>query len=616
MAKYLGYFLPGLILVLAVLGARLQSDIPLFIMLGLVIAALLLMVFNRIEEKQYPILIYFITLGMVYQLTLLSNYVVGTDIHYEYYYALQTYNTGHWDYTIPHSYNAAMSVTVFLPFMAKLLHIPLAWAFKIFPPLFLSGIPVVAYYIFKREFNSKAAFLGVFFFISVPTMFLELSGLAKQAIGELFLVLCLGLIAYNFLNLKKWLRYALIVLFGMLTIVSHYSMGGALFCYLGGALVLFAIGKYLFKLKPDIHLGWLTLSTVIIITFGVLFYGWAAQGNPLKDITGSARIELGRLFVTQPTIPTSASTDNPISTSQPVTTTPTTSVIPILESAQNSPTYEKHWQYPEATVAVALGADFASADGISKTFRVFQFITEGLVIIGVAYVALHFRKYSLGYLVFTFLSCFMLGLVIFFPGFSPILNASRFYNLALLFLAPMAIVSGRLVLRSYKALAILVFVPYFIFTSGAVFELVKIDNVSSITVPYSHALSAIRTDSTAVFTDNDIKVRDWLEANNKYPIYGDMWGATAMSEVEANIGKEAVFYFLYYDNEPAPRPVPKESYLILRERNTEKQEVTYYVGVGLRRTMTYEEARFTEVLKDRPIIYQAGDAVAYGFQGE
>lgn len=603
----LGYILSASIVGLAILGARIQNDIPLFIMLALIVLTLILVLYEKIKPKQYPILIYFTTLGLVYQLTFLSNYIVGTDIHYEFYYALQTYLHGHWDYTIGHSYNASMSVNVFLPMLAKTTHIGLEWAFKIIPPLFLSGIPVIAYYIFRKEFKEKAAFLSTFFFISVPTMFLELSGLAKQEFGELFLIACLGLIAYNVPKLQR-VRYPLIALFGILTIISHYSMGGALFCYLVGVIPLFLIGKYLFKMKPDIKLIPLVITSAVIIVFGIWYYGTVTQGLVLKDITDSMKIELNKVLP-NPIPIQPISTINPNKPDAP----PSADEPIIVDDGRDSPTYAKHWRWPEPAIALATGLDFARTIPIGKVFRVFQYITEILIIVGTVSIFINFRKYSLGYLAFVVLSGLILIMTIFFPGFSPILNASRFYNLALLFLSPSIVVGGKIILRNYKTLAFGVFIPYFAFTSGAVFELTRMTDVSTVTIPYSHALSAIRTDSTALFTVNDIKARNYVNENNLYPLYGDMWGATALSEVKLNlVQRQFVFYLIWDEGTMTMLPIADNTYVFLRERNTEKQELTFYVGVGMRLIHTYDETKIKDLLEGRKILYQVGNAIVYG----
>lgn len=603
MGKYAGYILSVAILALGIVGARLQNNTLLFAMLGVIIVALLLVVFDRINERQYPVLLFFIGLGLTYQVSLQTNYLVGTDIHYEYYFARQTYDNGSWDSTIGHSYNAATSISVFIPMMARLLHIPLEWAFKVIPPLFLAGVPVVVYHIFKREFDTKMAFLSVFFFISVPTMFLELSGLAKQAIGELFLISCLALIVYS--NLKGWQRYGAIGGLAVLTTLAHYSMGGTLFFFLLGAIILFPIGKYIFRRTPNVSMKYLALTFVVFTVVSGLFYGWVAKGAPLQDILTSAGITSGVI-----------KNNKPVEMSQLSSSTRT------AEPVAGTSGYA-HWVYPEPAVAVALGADFGGVDNLSRVFRIFQYVTQILVVIGGIMLLIRYKRQSLGYMVFLALSGAMLSLVIFYPGFSPLFNASRFYNLILLFMAPAMIVGGKLVFRNYKLLTIVVLIPYFLFTSGAIFEVVKIQSVYRITIPYSHSLSAVRLDTTALFTDNDIVARDWVKANGKFPVYGDMWGSTAMFEVQSNLDlsgvnvmleKGLVYTFKFIETSALPNPIPDDSYILLRERNTEKRAITYQVGVGLRRTVGYDEVGFGEVLAGRVVLFQSGNAVVYGMR--
>ncbi len=599
--NYLGYILSLIILTLSILGARLQNNYVLYAMLSIIIVSLLFVVFDKVNEKQYPVLIFFIGLGLIYQVSLMTNYLVGTDIHYEYYFALQTYNNGSWDSTLGHSYNAATSISVFIPMMARLLHIPLEWAFKVIPPLFLASIPVVTYHIFKNEFDAKTAFLSTFFFISIPTMFLELSGLAKQAIGELFLISCLSLIVYNTFK-RRWLRYVLICLFAVLTALSHYSMGGTLFCYLLGAVILLPIGKYLFRRPLNITLKYLVIVFLLFTAISGLFYGWASRGAPLQDILASAGMTSG-------VIP---------SPSAGLITPPDS----VMYGEDSGSSHYNHWVYPEPAVAVALGADFSSADPISKVFRIFQYITQILIIVGYVYLLIHYKKRSLGYMVFLCLSGVLLCMVIFWVGFSPLFNASRFYNLILLFMSPAMIIGGKLIFRNYKILTIAVLIPYFIFTSGAVFEIAKIDNLNSITIPYSHSLSANRLDSTALFTNDDIIVRDWIKANDKFPIYGDLWGATAMFEVQSNlslkvnkmIDKPFIYCFLYDEDKLEYQIIPDDCYIYLRERNVEYEELTYQVGVGLRESLSYDVVKFDDVLEGRQVLFQSGNSVVYGYK--
>jgi len=592
-------------------------------MLGTIILSVILVTFDKINEKQYPVLVFCICLGMVYQMTLISNYIVGTDIHYEHYFALSTYNTGVWDSAVGHSYNAATSVTVLIPVLARILHIPLEWAFKVIPPLFLAGIPVISYLIFRKEFGGKVAFLSAFFLISMPTIALELSGLAKQSIGELFLIMCLGLIAYNIYNLK-WARYALIGMLALLTVVSHYSMGGVLICFLIGTTVLLLAGKLVLKvmpsfaLRPSINNGYLSAIFAVFMILTVLFYGWAAQGAAWLDITGSAawlaKVPYPVEYVHIPKeIPDAI---------DHIAVPPDVGISPGAEQFKPDGTPvisdDNLWTWPEPAVKAAIGLDFFDVPLLPKLFRIFQFLTQLLIVIGVAAIFWRHKRHNLTYLILLALSGMMLALMVFTPGFSSLLNASRLYNLVLLFMAPAIIVGGKLILRNYKAIVIGVLIPYFIFTSGVVYELTGSTNLHSVTVPYSHALSAARTDSTGLFTDNDMAARDWVADNAAYPVYGDLWGSTAVLEKQTNLSFEVnrqmkdKLVVVLWIFEGRFNIIPNDCHILLRERNTENRELTYLLGVGLRAIRSYDEVGFDKDIADRPIVFQAGNAIVYG----
>lgn len=626
MHKYAGYILSAIILTLSILGARLQENAFLYAMLGVVILSVVLVLFDRVDRQQYPVLIFFMCLGLIYQTTLLSNFLIGTDVLYEYQFAVRTFNNGYWDYTLGHSYNSAASISVFLPFLARFLHLPLEWVFKIVPPLFLAGIPTVTYFIFKKEFNTKTAFIAAFFFISIPTVLVELPGIAKQSIGELFLVLCLCLIISNAIK-KKLIRYPLIGLFALLTMLSHYSMGGVLWGYLLGSVVLLLVAKYLVKLKPTVHIGLLCLAIVVSVSIGVTYYGWADRGAALADIKACVSFQVNRVIEDDPIIVTlpdafpDAFPDAPPTAPRlPEGATPgrpSDAPIPLFGSGGGVELVSWLTQ-DDPMLAFATGGDFFISPLLGKLFRILQYMTQLLLIIGVIVILRNFRKYSPEYLAMCFLGVVMMALVVFYPGVSTLLNATRFYNLALLFMAPAIVVGGRLLFRNYKALVIGVLIPYFLFTSGAVFEMSKSTDISTIYIPYTHALSAIRVDTAAVFTDNDIIVRDWVKANNKFPVYGDIGGANAMLAVQSNLGLEVntllkswvVSWLVYRDGKL--ESLPDDCYIILRERNVETETLTFQVGVGLRRIMSYADADFHKVLEDRTIVFRSGNALVYG----
>ncbi|MFA6358842.1 MAG: hypothetical protein WCY09_09330, partial [Candidatus Omnitrophota bacterium] len=159
--------------------------------------------------------------------------MVGSDIHLEYYFANQTLLNG-WNSSLPHAYNGALSITLLAPALSKLLNVDLYFIFKWVFPLFYSFVPVVMYFIYRKFLTDKQSFFAAIFMIIVPTFFIEVTGIAKEQIGELFLVLAI----LCMLN-KKWIG---LFVFGVLTVLAHYSMGYMLAFYLVtfcGVLFLF-----------------------------------------------------------------------------------------------------------------------------------------------------------------------------------------------------------------------------------------------------------------------------------------------------------------------------------------------------------------------------------------
>jgi len=624
LTKHTGYILSAVILTLSILGSRLQENLFLYAMLAVIILSVILVCWDKIPEKQYPFLIFFTCLGLVYQTTLLSNNLVGTDILYEYQFAVNTFETGAWDSTIGHSYNSSTAISVFLPLLAHFLHLPLVWVFKVVPPLFLAGIPTIVYFVFRREFDTKTAFLSAFFFISIPTMLVELTGNARQSIGEFFLVSCLCLVISNTIKQKR-IRYPLMGLCALLAMLSHYSMGGILWAYLFGAVVLLTVAKYVIKLKPTVSLGLLVLTFIVVVPIGVLFYGWADRGAALADIKACVSFQIGRVLEETDTIPLDISSSRPVAPATPDTSAagrPAASDSPIPIFGSGGGVDAATWfLQTDPMLAFATGGDFFVSSPLGKLFRLFQYMTQLLIIIGMVVMLKNFRKHRPEYLAMCILGVVMMALVIFYPGMSTLLNATRFYNLALLFMAPTIIVGGKLLFRSYKILAIGVLIPYFLFTSGAVFELSKSTNISVIDIPYTHALSATRMDTAAVFTENDIIVRDWVKTNAMFPICGDIGGANAILSVQSNLGPGVnklltdwiVIWFVYRDGRLDP--IPDDHYVIVRERNTETQTLTYQLGVGLRMIQSYEEAGFYKVLDGREVVFQSGNAMVYGLKG-
>ena len=83
-------FLATVSLITIILAARLGS--PLLISIGIVLIAVLFLLvsLNVVKKHLYPIILYLISLSLLFETTLISNYLIGSDIHIEYYFARLT----------------------------------------------------------------------------------------------------------------------------------------------------------------------------------------------------------------------------------------------------------------------------------------------------------------------------------------------------------------------------------------------------------------------------------------------------------------------------------------------------------------------------------------------
>jgi len=598
--------LGALILGLSILGARLQSNPILYTMLFLICLSLLLVAFDKLKTS--PLLIFCIGLGMLYQTTLMSPYLIGTDIQAEFYVAHLTYMNHHWNYSMPFIYNSAMGIALFAPFFSLLSHISLYWVFKALLPLFLAGVPVLLFYIYKKEFGDKASFLACFLLMAVPTFFTELVSSTRQQMAEFVLVSLFGLLLLRWKsNWKYLLVFILLVIVGLL----HYSMGAIAYIYLGAFVSSVLAFRYILKTKIDIKLKILMpLILVSILIYGGYLHS-VAGGRPYTAVTYLTQ------YLTKwvPTLWEGRA--NPITPSDLLPGN-NTDIPPILHITSTgvteggNVTEDKGGTFLNMftpVTRVALGLDFMEASTLGKVFRVLQILTQLMVIIGLVVVVRSWKKYSPKFLSLIAGAVLILVLVLLLPGFSAVLNATRFYQIALLLLSPIAIVGGLRIFRSPKVLSCIL-VLYLVFTSGLIYEITKQTRIGT-DLPYSYALSSNRVGVAGLYTLNDGKVRDFILDNPEVrPVYSDLHGTFFLQNF---IWPTEGINFLHYTY----KLQPDNAYVFLTEWSEGHQSIVYWVDIGEKLVVPYNEpvTSMDTVLEGRQIIYQAGLAKLYGPKG-
>lgn len=572
------------------------------------IAVIFLIAFNKID-RYIPIYVFALALAMIWQNTMLGTYAVGNDLHREILLAREAFSNG-WDptnYTVYMS-NSSVVIGVIAPFLSRILHMDMVWIFKAILPIFLAGVPVVLYYAFSKQFGDKRAFFATMFFISVPVLTMEISTIVKSMVAELFLALMILALVSKLSTYQKTFAISGCLVAMMF---SHYTIAIIAVMYLVGIMLVSLVANWS-RIREYIGekrlVVWpVAVCMVLVVGLGYVYYTSVGNGaviESVKRISGwVGETPASMIVVDTPTTPTEPSEPSePVEPSQPDEPSqpvqPVESVEPTV-LADSSSYLEKQPQMVQA----GIGLDFAESTLSGKAFRIVQYSTQGLLLLGAVYLIVNRKKYNFtaeftaGIIgAFILLSC-----CIFIPNFSRIINMTRFYHLSLFFLAPLLIVGLEAIFRSRMRHAASVLLGiYLLFTSGFIYEVTQSEVIERVNLPYSSAFSADRTGLVGIYTENDIDAAKWISEQN-YKVAGDVNAILLISGyVEAIPRLKPSITCKRYDMEE-----PEEGTLIfLTEWNIEHNKITKPINVG---------TRFYEEIPDNlgELVYASGNVRIY-----
>lgn len=602
----------------------------------------ILVAFGVLEKNQYPYLLFAIALGMTFQVTLAGPYLIGSDVHVEYYWS-QFYSGE--DVWFPLRYYcpaAGMGAVIFAPMLQKVLFIPNLWTYKLVFPIFFALVPVVLYLLFNRWLDGKKAFIAVFMFIAFPAFLLEMPAIPESMLAELLLVIAIYLIIVEKFRLRY--RIPLIIACGFLSGFVHYSTGFIMMIFLGCAF----FSRIIFRTRNGIPHKVMAVICIIVYAGSFAFFATVADGAVMVKVSGiynnwapaSMRLHTWNYMpandeAPQPLPPANLPDANRGSTSYvpekfkiavPSTPPSEKTATEIVEMTIESPTeivtidastgevlrieqkegpkkvtpwFERYHDLMETT----LGLDFMDVGIPGKSFRVL------LWLVGLCYfLGLYAMRKNKEFWIFA-VGAFVLVGACLLPRVSPILNASRFAHFALIGLAPLFILGGQFIFRSPKVLVVCLVIPYFLFTSGFIFEALKCEELIDINIPYSYSLSNHRIDlGEASVTENDVKVAEWIAENQyTFPLFADVFGQRVLNEM---LGYRPDLMRAFYGH---LRWMPKTSYYVfIRERNVRDEQLVIYAGIGQKDYYSFEMYNLDI---EKNILFQSGDARVLYIEG-
>jgi uncharacterized membrane protein len=509
---------------------------------------------NRIPSYLYGVVVFGAALALLLHVSLFSRYIVGFDIFGEYALYSSTLDNLYWSSAYQTSYNAMLSVTVLPTAYSVVLGLDGTWLFKIVYPAIFAFVPLGLFALFKCKMSREVAFFSAVFFISNVAFFTDLTQLGRQMIGELFYVLLLITVFSG--SLKNTTKGLLFAIFSLGLIVSHYSLAYVFFASIAIVWLIASIRKRQIK----------AVTGSMVILFGVMTFAWfiytssgAAFNNLLLSID-----HVRDSFLFDFLNPASRGTQ-------------------VLDAVGQAGTVT-FWHF--------MG-------------RLQFYIVEGLILLGFLALIIKKKRKFLhdDFNVLMLCNLLILGACVALPNFAAVFTASRFYHITLLLLSPLCILGGLAGLKFFtrkrvkkkillSAIVALVIIPFFLFQTGFVYEIVKDDSIS---LPLSaYRLNPTQLAQRGVISSYDVSGAVWLAE------YGD-----AGKPVYADVNSYSIFgYTGILKGVPLTPYITAESgsYMYLNQVNIRDGIVFQYSG-----GQTFNVSQITSNIRAMNTVYSSGD---------
>ena len=524
-----------------------------------------------------------IGIALLWHWSLISPELVGGDILSEYATQRVVMDNSIWDSSISTNVNAMLSIVMLAPVYSLVLNLDTAWIFKVVYPMFFCLVPLALFQVYIKQTNDKIAFFAAFFFISFIVV------MPRMLVAELFLTLSVLLFLDKEMNTTK--RAALLIIFGFSIIVSHYCISYLYILYLLIALCLLLLWRNdvvkrmwegiatrftkfrhsvnITRQSPKLvseHLSPSTLTGTYVMLFIVLCLAWymyVSSGSPLS------------------------------------------SVVRIGDHIYSSLTTE--FLSPGATdphILQAFGLMPMRGGEIEwEIARVLQYITQFFIVVGIIGLIANWRKtrFQPEYVAMSLVSMVILSLAVILPYFTKYLHMMRIYHTTLLFLAPLCVLGGiavshwlsrllplhrlrRIATSAHlKMVVILVLVPYFLFSTGFIFEL---SGATATSMP----LSLYKAD-WRFYPQTDIHACQWIA-----------YSAEPNLVHTDSFGRGILFYMLGINAKAGPLPehLSQGEYIFLRYWNIKHGQFIGHQRIDL------QSEESLAILRDKSKIYSNG----------
>jgi len=409
----------ALVVFTAIGSVNLLPAVP-YVVFGAVGVFTILAIMGKVDKRYYPIYIYGLAVSLLWQTSMLGTYIIGVDIHTEYFVSNWIIENG-WDLSWANNSATSWVLGIIAPALDKV-GIDLVWQFKMLFPMVCALAPVFLFYAFRRRLGADKAYLAGLFYMTMPMFTMEAVSIVKSQWAYMFIALMVLFLASDY---KPWKKSLGIVGAGLGAAFSHYAIALMVFAYIVAIFGMLLITNW-GKLRTwfggkRLPLRYLALSCSVLLGLMFAWYSVVGQGC----IVNVAFAIGGNLAEVTKEVVSSDSTEQAerfYYYTQPVEK-------------------DNYLDTQEQLIRTAIGLDFMRATNLGKVFRVFQYLTQIFMIFGFAYVLLKKGYGFTGeYLASVVASFGLLACCVFLPFFSTTLSTTRYYALSLLFISPMLVI--------------------------------------------------------------------------------------------------------------------------------------------------------------------------------
>jgi uncharacterized membrane protein len=518
----------------------------------------------------YPMAVFVVSISLLLQKSLISNYLTGWDIQLEYSTSAHVVSDSYWNQALPDPNNAMLYLVMFPPIFHYISGISLIWFFKIIQQFLFSLVPVGLYHIYKEQTNERIAFFSCFFFSSVFTFHGEMTQLAKQQVAMLFLVLLMLIIIEKDMSLSK--RSLLAVVFAFSVVVSHYGISYVFMLLFIVACSMLLIVKKFLSGSASFNSGKnnLIITPNFVLIFTALALGWyiyiAASSNFVNAVN---------IF------------DH---------------IISNIHLSFFNP------EYSEAARIV-----LTETTQLREVGKILHNISQFFIVFGIFWIFLKKEfKFNMEYLICSILCLMLLASLFLLPyaGF----GTARLYLVMLLFLAPYCVIGGltlfKILIKFGRKFSQHMDLPAKLFSAFLlVFLLFNTGFVFEIAEGGSGSISLNANMDYPKFNEQEFKGGEWLinSKGNRVPVFSDEYRAALLAFFGLNesiVFPDNIKMIAYYPN----------FYVFLGKVNIKDRKLVVLVFKpprNLGEVKTFEDLSFDNLLSTMNKIYDSADSQIY-----